>query len=444
MFTRGGVNGLTRVTREYPALARCLALALKMSCPEFLVTSLCITCNTTSHPHRDVFNLQGTSNAIIPIVLPNKGGELWIAGPAQEPDRQRAIKTCNEQPKVGYLYSLQEPVLFDPREWHATHRWAGDRMMLVGYSLQGISRLSSRDIQQLKSLGFPLPPGPSSCSTLRLKRFLSKDLTCCQLLPSDSPSDAYLNEQQGRHAEDSSGTGRDTAQRLDQGPAQVKDRRAEGGSAEGHDRERCVQGDQQVSDEGSSPGSLGAASDRVLQERQLGPDEGALDEALHDQPGAAVQNGLPGLWQVRQSSIRRSGGTGHVLCELDNPHDGGQSRLPLEVETVRGLGQEPFGDGKGDLDPALQQPRAQLRELCAPQPPDDTAKRGQLKYGAGVPEAELIPDETMSQKTSSSQDARINELESELKALKEMIKVSHMEKSTETEATRKQPRQQEQ
>ena len=300
MFTHGGVNGLTRVTREYQAVARCLALALKLSCPEFHVTSLCITCNTTSHPHRDVFNLQGTSNAIIPIVSPSKGGELWIAGSAQEPDRQRAIKVCNDQPRVGYLYPLQEPLMFDPREWHATHRWTGDRMTLVGCSLHGISRLSSRDVQQLKSLGFPLPKGPSSCPTLRLKRFLSKGLTCCQTLPSDLPNDAYFNEQQGRHAEDSPGDGRDSAQRLDQGPAQVENRRAERGPAKGHDGERCVQGDQQAPDKGGNPSSPGASSDRVLQERQLGPDEGALDEALHDQPGATVQDGLPGLRQVRR------------------------------------------------------------------------------------------------------------------------------------------------
>ena len=169
MFTHGGVNGLTRVTREYPGVAKCLALAVKTGNPDQEVTSISITCNTKSLPHRDVFNMQERQNLIIPLVRPNHGGELWLAGPFRDGATRRVVKYCNDKPYVGYLYPLNAPMSFDPKQWHATQAWSGDRVMLIGYALQGFSRLDPRDDQHLKGLGFPVPHTTSTCAKPVLK-----------------------------------------------------------------------------------------------------------------------------------------------------------------------------------------------------------------------------------------------------------------------------------
>ena len=356
MFTHGGVNGLTRVTREYPAVAKCLALVVKHSCPNQAVTSLCITCNTTSHPHRDIFNLQGVSNAIIPVIQPSKGGELWIAGPAQDHALRRVVKFCNDQPKVGYLYPIDQAFSFDPKVWHATQAWTGDRMVLVGYSLQGVTKLSDRDRQHLQHIGFPLPSSPQKTTEIRLKRFPSKAKTCCY--SKELLEHADLPEHQGGHAADTPGDGGDASELLDQVAAQDPHRGVEGGTTRHHDREGRGEGDQQVPHQGGRAGLDGPAPDSVPQACQQRSVESNAPQVLHGELGSPRQGGLYGVRQARKFAVQRGHCASPFVRGVDAPDSSGQSRLSLEVEEVRDLGPEPHHDGEAADDRHAHQQHA--------------------------------------------------------------------------------------
>ena len=383
-FTHGGVNGLTRVTREYPGVARCLALAVKTWCPGQVVTSICMTCNTKSHPHRDIFNLEQTPNLIIPIIKPKKGGELWISGPAQEPGLRKIAKQCNDKFIGGHLYPLDGPLVFDPKQWHATHTWFGDRTMLIGYSLSGFHKLMVRDVQHLQGLGFPLPvyhPNGHSRLTSQDSRQRATGLKECHLahLPqclsseASTTHDAHQLEHQERHAAPASGAGGDSSSSLDEASAEDQDRGVEGGAGPGDDRAGCDQSHQQVQDESRDPGALGPPPDSVLKESELRPVEGSASQVLHGEFGSTVQERLYGLRQACESPVWRGGGPGTVLRVLDSSHSPRQSGLPLEIEAL------PHGHRETAADPAAQRPGRASQSLSGTDPSHHHTECSQLQ-----------------------------------------------------------------
>ena len=395
-FTHGGVNGLTRVTREYPGVARCLALAVKTWCPGQVVTSICMTCNTKSHPHRDTFNLEQNPNLIIPIIKPKKGGELWIGGPAQAPGLKKMAKQCNDKFIGGHLYPLDNPLVFDPHQWHATHTWYGDRAMLIGYSLSGFRKLTPRDVQYLKSLAFPLPPHSHTSPS----RLTSQDsgqsaagLKDCHLAThpqgisseTSPPHDALQLEHEERHAASASGTGGDTSNSMDEASAEVPHRGVEGGTGSGDDRAGCDQSHQQVQNESRDPGALGPAPDSVLQESEHGSDEGFAPQALYGELGPSVQERFHGLRQACESPVWRSGGPGTVLRVLDSSHSPRQSGLPLEIETLRTVGAEPHRYREAAADPAAQCSGRASQGLSGQDTPHYSSERSELQRDSREP-----------------------------------------------------------
>ena len=125
---------------------------------------------------------------------------------------------------------------------------------------------------------------------------------------------------------------------------------------------------------------------------------------------------------------------------MDAPDSSGQSRLSLEIEEVRDLGPEPHHDGEAADDRHAHQQHAK------PQIPGGYgSKPRKIIQTSGVSSSEgpdsqweeLIPDEKMPQSSSTAQEDRISELESEL------IKESVKDKGLPSETIRKQPRQQE-
>ena len=160
-FRHGGVKGVTRVSKAYPWLTKVLTRTLRETDPNHTFTSIGVSCNTKAPPHRDVHNVPGTTNLIVPLSYPVEGGEVWSAKKAQGRQKELSVE-CGNKSVQGSLQSLKCPTYVCPHTWHATMPWQGDRVILIGFSLKTSEELSASDAEWLQLHGFPQVKSPAS------------------------------------------------------------------------------------------------------------------------------------------------------------------------------------------------------------------------------------------------------------------------------------------
>ena len=157
-YMHGGIVGVTRVSLKFPWLTRAIARLMKLSDPQQPFTSIGISCNIKSCPHRDSYNSKQHKNLLIPIAVPKAGGELWIAGQSEQESVNKQFMSCNGERVEGFLQPIHHgPVYVDPHEWHATASWKGDRIIAVGYTLKHAYKLKAKQVGWLKRHGFTFP-----------------------------------------------------------------------------------------------------------------------------------------------------------------------------------------------------------------------------------------------------------------------------------------------
>ena len=153
-FVHAHVPGIRHNTRIFPNFTKLLCRYVKQACPTFSFTALVILHNLLSDFHRDLNNLPGSLNCVLPL-SDFSGGQLWIqdeGGPIQQQVNGRSLS--------GSLHEVHaSPVLFDARSaWHKTLPWEGDRTVLVAFTPDLFTRLDPADRGLLESLGFVPPP----------------------------------------------------------------------------------------------------------------------------------------------------------------------------------------------------------------------------------------------------------------------------------------------
>ena len=89
-WRRGGVVGISTLTRERPNLVKLVNQMLHACYPEATWTSVTINDGITVMPHRDCNNQPNTQNMIICLdgVTEGTGGGLWVANPQGKAFRQ--------------------------------------------------------------------------------------------------------------------------------------------------------------------------------------------------------------------------------------------------------------------------------------------------------------------------------------------------------------------
>ncbi|CAE7257045.1 RE1 [Symbiodinium sp. CCMP2592] len=156
MFVHGGKVGITRVSRDFPWLTQVLVRMIKLTDPHQQVTSITISRNTRSTPHRDSFNSLAIPNIVIPFEYPRAGGEIWIAQPPAANQQSKTLM-CRGQEIDGSLQSLKSAVYVNPHKWHATMPWEGNRSVAIGYAVKPVWKLEASDRAWLLRQGFALP-----------------------------------------------------------------------------------------------------------------------------------------------------------------------------------------------------------------------------------------------------------------------------------------------
>ena len=156
-YCHGGVVGLTKDCIAFPGFTKLFNRLVQHLMPGHVCTTLAVLSQTTAKPHNDKFN-QPTSNAVIPLEVPRKGGGIWV----QDESGKDLRWVTPKQQAPGTVHQLSPlcPFLLNPHKWHATEDWSeGSRILLVAYSLKGLDKATEQQLQGLRDVGFKLTAG---------------------------------------------------------------------------------------------------------------------------------------------------------------------------------------------------------------------------------------------------------------------------------------------
>ena len=141
---------------EFPQTVRIFAQALRHSFPDRVFSSLGVFSNIRTSFHKDSLNAP-FENLLLPL-SEFQGGDIWMEDP-----KGSVTRAPQGQPTLGLLLPVsRRPVLLPAhRALHCTEPWQGDRVILVGFTVQHLDALSMQHRALLASLQFllPAPPG---------------------------------------------------------------------------------------------------------------------------------------------------------------------------------------------------------------------------------------------------------------------------------------------
>ena len=161
MFSRGGVVGTMRSTWTKSWLASVCARLLKHYAPDATFTSVCLSNSCQKEIHIDSSNLPGTSNLILPVCLPRRGGDLWVELGSGDVVKGPIVSYTDARGKVrhGVVHTLDEDTVFefDPKRYHVVTPFQGTRVVIVGYTANVLGKAARDDLDGLTDLGFALP-----------------------------------------------------------------------------------------------------------------------------------------------------------------------------------------------------------------------------------------------------------------------------------------------
>ncbi|CAE7034866.1 pol, partial [Symbiodinium sp. CCMP2456] len=137
VYRHGGVLGVRKSSREFPYSTRLVNQFIR----EVLGDS---TTWSTFSFHRN---------------------RLWTQAEAGEiGEDNEAVIVDGKRGRVRPLQSeegTKEVVSFNPRQWHATMPWTGDRLVVAVYKVRGLNQIKTEDEDLALDLGFPLPTNGS-------------------------------------------------------------------------------------------------------------------------------------------------------------------------------------------------------------------------------------------------------------------------------------------
>ena len=156
-YSHGAFHGITLVTQRFGELVRMLNGFLRSQLPQERWSTLMISYNVKTLPHRDVHNHQCSRNIVAGFGNFENGG-LWIHG--EPPDGTPLVRRQLSDGSVqrGYVRDVRHQlVTFDPKTLHATQGWKGTRLVVSAYTTRLVEALSKEDRRKLYQLEFPLP-----------------------------------------------------------------------------------------------------------------------------------------------------------------------------------------------------------------------------------------------------------------------------------------------
>ncbi|CAE7817553.1 unnamed protein product, partial [Symbiodinium necroappetens] len=160
VYRHGGVLGVRNSSKEFPYSTRLVNQFIRGVMGESATWStFSLHRNLSVKRHRDSHNARDELSYLIPISDFQQGG-LWTqAGVDEVVEGDEVVMVDGKRGRVKHLQSEEgskEMVSFNPRQWHATMPWTGDRLVLAVYKVRGLNKIKPVDEDVALDLGFPL------------------------------------------------------------------------------------------------------------------------------------------------------------------------------------------------------------------------------------------------------------------------------------------------
>ncbi|CAE7821609.1 GIP [Symbiodinium sp. CCMP2592] len=156
-YSHRAFSGVSRNSLRYPELNHYINYYLRHWLPQQSWSSISVSLNGKTWPHKDYHNCKGTVN-VIHGLGPYEEGGIWLQG-EPPPGYPTVRRQCPDgHLRKGYVVSIKHDfVMFSPETVHATQAWRGQRLTITAYTTRLTSSMTKEDQQSLKALGFPLP-----------------------------------------------------------------------------------------------------------------------------------------------------------------------------------------------------------------------------------------------------------------------------------------------
>ena len=160
LYAHGAFHGITKWTTVLPYCQRYFQQYLKKILPKGqYYTSFVVSRNMHMPLHRDCHNDEQYENCVHGIG-PYQGGQLWVEHVGTVPVTKPVSKVLPDgDERVGKIHNTRgQLVRFNPKAWHGTEVWSGERYVLSSYVSRSHTSMDTQCRKQLRDLGFLLPP----------------------------------------------------------------------------------------------------------------------------------------------------------------------------------------------------------------------------------------------------------------------------------------------
>ncbi|CAE7714148.1 unnamed protein product, partial [Symbiodinium sp. KB8] len=179
VYRHGGVLGVRNSTKDYPLATKVVNLFIQEKLGEQACWStFSLHRNLNVKKHRDSHNARDKVSYLIPI-SDFKDGGLWVQLKADEEAEKEDIVILDGE--RGHVKSFQseernkQVIPFDPRRWHATRQWSGNRLVLAVYNVRGLEKINSFDKEIVERLGFQLSRDSSIIEAPKIRKLLGNE-----------------------------------------------------------------------------------------------------------------------------------------------------------------------------------------------------------------------------------------------------------------------------
>ena len=179
VYRHGGVLVVRNSTKDYPLATKVVNLFIQEKLGEQACWStFSIHRNLNVKKHRDSHNARDKVSYLTPI-SDFKDGGLWVQLKADEEAEKEGIVILDGERGTVKSFQSEEGskqvIPFDPRRWHATRQWSGNRLVLAVYNVRGLEKINSFDKEIVERLGFQLSRDSSIVEAPKIRKLLGSE-----------------------------------------------------------------------------------------------------------------------------------------------------------------------------------------------------------------------------------------------------------------------------
>ncbi|CAE7315270.1 GIP, partial [Symbiodinium microadriaticum] len=179
VYRHGDVLGVRNSTKDYQLATKVVNSFIQGKFGEQACWStFSMHRNLNAKKHRDSHDVRDKVSYLIPI-SDFKDGGLWVQLKAdEEVEKEDIVILDGERGCVKTFQSKEgnkQVIPIEPRRWHATRPWSGNRLVLAVYNVRGLERINGFDKEIVERLGFQLPRDSTTVEAPKMCKLLGNE-----------------------------------------------------------------------------------------------------------------------------------------------------------------------------------------------------------------------------------------------------------------------------